>query len=229
VKKRAVFLDRDGVINRYAYRSEFGTIDSPAHPAEFSLLDGAGEGIAALNRIDLPVIVISNQPGIAKGKFSPALLDAINEEMRAQLARHGARVDAIYYCRHHPEGTVPEYRTDCDCRKPKPGLFVRAAAERNLDLAACFGIGDGVPDVLAGRAAGVTTLLLAPTRCTVCEEFAARGAVPDLLVRDLLHAAGMIRAALDGSADNRASNDSPAHLDSGACVLARAGANFPRH
>jgi len=203
MKARAVFLDRDGVINRYAYNPELGTVDSPARPEEFSLLGGAGEAIAALNRMDLPVIVVSNQPGISKGKFTPALLDAINDEMRAQLARHGARLDAIYYCRHHPEAVVAEYRADCDCRKPKPGLLRRAAAERNIDLASSFFIGDGVIDVLAGRAAGVATLLLAPSRCTVCDEFASRGAVPDFLVRDLPRAVEVIRARIASGLNGR--------------------------
>ena len=95
MKRRAVFLDRDGVINRYAYNSELGTVDSPAHPREFELLPGAAEAIAGFNQLGLPVIVVSNQPGIAKGKLSPSLLDAINEEMRIQLAREGARLDGV--------------------------------------------------------------------------------------------------------------------------------------
>lgn len=192
MKKPAVFLDRDGVINRYVYNSEFGTVDTPANPEEFNLLAGAAEAIAVLNRLDLPVIVVSNQPGIAKGKMSPKLLDAINEEMRAQLASAGARLDAVLYCRHHPDAVVADYRATCDCRKPKPGLLLRAALERNLDLGQSFFVGDDVSDVLAGRAAGVTTILLSPHRCTVCEEFSSRGAVPHLWARDLGHAVGTI-------------------------------------
>jgi D-sedoheptulose 7-phosphate isomerase len=229
MKGRAVFLDRDGVINRYAYNPEFGTVDSPARPAEFSLLPGAGEAIAELNRMNLPVIVVSNQPGIAKGKLSPPLLDAIDEEMRLQLARCGARLDAIYYCRHHPDAVCGEYRADCDCRKPKPGLLLRAAADRNLDLASCFLVGDGVSDILAGRAAGVSTLLLAPSRCTVCEEFSARGANPDALVRDLPLAVEAIRASLvSGLRAGRLADSAP--LAPAACVLAPgAGTYSARH
>lgn len=226
VKTRAVFLDRDGVINRYAYNADFGTVDSPARPEEFALLPGAAQAVAALNSLNLPVILISNQPGIAKGKLSPALLDAINEEMRAQLARCGARLDAVYYCRHHPEALVPEYRAACDCRKPKPGLLLRASAERNLDLASSFFVGDGVVDVLAGRAAGVVTLLLAPSRCTVCHEFALRGALPDFLARDLPHAVELIREKIaDGwrSVPPGASSDSAPRPASGPCILASRG------
>jgi D-sedoheptulose 7-phosphate isomerase len=198
MKKRAVFLDRDGVINRYAYNPELGTVDSPAHPSEFQLLPGAADAIGEFNRLGVPVIVVSNQPGIAKGKLSPRLLDAINEEMRVQLAREGARLDAVLYCRHHPEAVFDEYRVDCDCRKPKAGLLFRAANERSLDLSQSFLLGDDVPDILAGRAAGVTTMLFSPHRCTVCEEFSTRGAVPHHLVRDWKEAVITIREAIAG-------------------------------
>jgi len=194
----AVFLDRDGVINSYAYDSEFGTFDSPAHPEHFHLLPGAGEAIASLSHLNLQVIVVSNQPGIAKGKFTPWQLDTINEAMRLQLARSGARLDAVYYCRHHPEATLDAYRVDCDCRKPKPGMLLRAARERNIDLTRSFLVGDGVPDILAGGSAGVTTLLVSSPHCSVCQEFASRGALPDFSVRNLRHAAHVIAETLLG-------------------------------
>jgi D-sedoheptulose 7-phosphate isomerase len=219
MKKPAVFLDRDGVINRYAYNAELGTVDTPATPDEFELLPGADEAIAALNRLDLPVIVVSNQPGIAKGRMSPKLLDAINEKMRARLACAGARLDALLYCRHHPDAVIADYRADCDCRKPKPGLLLRAALERNLDLRESYFIGDDVSDVLAGRAAGVTTILLSPHRCTVCEEFSSRGAVPDLLVRDLGHAASAIAEMRAAGKTRLARSSAPASRETTACVL----------
>ncbi|HUJ32856.1 MAG TPA: HAD-IIIA family hydrolase [Candidatus Acidoferrum sp.] len=197
MKNRAVFLDRDGVLNRYVYNTEFGTVDSPAHPDEFDLLPGVAEAVAELNQLGLRVIVASNQPGIAKGKLTPWLLDTINEKMRAQLALAGARLDGVLYCRHHPEAVFDQYRVDCDCRKPRAGLLLRAAKEHNLDLSGSFMVGDDVPDVLAGRAAGVTTLLVSPHRCTVCEEFSSRGAYPDRVVRDLKEAATVVDELLN--------------------------------
>jgi D-sedoheptulose 7-phosphate isomerase len=225
MKRRAVFLDRDGVINRYAYNSELGTVDSPAHPGEFEVLPGAGEAIAELNRMGLPVIVVSNQPGIAKGKLSPSLLDAINEEMRIQLAREGARLDGVLYCRHHPEAIFDEYRMDCDCRKPKAGLLFRAADERAIDLSQSFLLGDDVSDILAGRAAGVTTVLLSPHRCTVCEEFSARGAVPDHLVRDWKEAVAFI-----GESIGQRTRMLPATPRTDSCVLggAQSGSDYTK-
>jgi D-sedoheptulose 7-phosphate isomerase len=196
MKKRAVFLDRDGVINRYAYDAEFGTVDTPATPEQFELLAGAGEAIAGLNQLGLPVIVVSNQPGIAKGKLTPQLLDAITTKMVQELAAVGARLDEVLYCLHHPEATLAKYRINCDCRKPNPGLLFRAAQEWKLDLAGSFLVGDGVQDILAGRAAGVTTVLLASRRCTVCEEFASRGAQPDRVAGDLKQATRAISEML---------------------------------
>jgi D-glycero-D-manno-heptose 1,7-bisphosphate phosphatase len=196
MKNRAVFLDRDGVVNRYSYDAESGTFDSPASPAVFKLLPFVGEAIASLNNDHIPVVVVSNQPGIAQGKFSTVQLDAINEEMRVRLAVFGAHLEGVLYCRHDPEGTVPGYSIACDCRKPKPGLLLRAAQERNIDLAHSFFIGNGVQDILAGRAAGVKTVLIAGFWCTVCEEFAARGAVPDFVARDLNEAVRRIEPFL---------------------------------
>jgi D-glycero-D-manno-heptose 1,7-bisphosphate phosphatase len=193
MRRPAVFLDRDGVINRYAYNAEFGTVDSPASAEQFELLPGAGEAIALLNRMRIPVIAVSNQPGVAHGKFSPTLLDAITEKMRAQLAAVGARLDGVLYCRHHPEGLLDQYRIDCECRLPKTGLLKRAEAERNLNLKASFLVVDGVEDILAGHAAGLTTLLVSPFGTVASREFSARGARPNCVVSNLMEAVTSIR------------------------------------
>src|SRR6266571_8902579 len=103
MNRRAVFLDRDGVINAYAYNQEFGTVDSPANPDEFALLRGAAEAIAQLNKAGLLAIVVSNQPGIAKGRFTPKLLEAMTDKMKRLVSGAGGRLDAVYYCPHHPE------------------------------------------------------------------------------------------------------------------------------
>jgi D-glycero-D-manno-heptose 1,7-bisphosphate phosphatase len=201
MRRPAVFLDRDGVINRYVYNAEFGTVDSPANAGQFELLPGVGEAIALLNRIPISVIAVSNQPGVAHGKFSPALLDTITEKMRAQLAEAGARLDGVLYCRHHPEGLLDPYRVDCECRLPRTGLLKRAATERNLNLEASYLVGDGVDGIFAGGAAGLTTFLVSPRGTTAGEEFSTRGARPNRVVSNLMEAVTSIRQLLRSSAE----------------------------
>lgn len=191
--KRAVFLDRDGVINRYFCHPEFGTIDSPANPDEFVLHEGVPEALQSLRAQGLVLIVVSNQPGIAKGRFTRDLLDATTEKM---LRDCGGLLDAVYYCLHHPHALLPEYRLNCECRKPKSGLLLRAAQELNLDLAGSYMIGDGVVDVAAGKAAGVQTILIAPRKSYVCSEFEERGMFPDFIAPDLRAAAEMIQTLM---------------------------------
>jgi D-sedoheptulose 7-phosphate isomerase len=199
----AVFLDRDGVINAYAYNTEFGTIDSPAHPDEFTLIPGAGKAIAKLNEAGLPVFVVSNQPGIAKGRFSPTLLEAVTEKMKRLVAEDGGRLDAVYYCLHHPESRLHTYRLACECRKPKPGLLFQAAGEWEIDLNRSYMIGDGVVDILAGRQAGAKTLFLGPRRGYVFYELERQNVWPDGIVSDLSEAVEFIRCAENGHAGQR--------------------------
>jgi D-glycero-D-manno-heptose 1,7-bisphosphate phosphatase len=191
---RAVFLDRDGVINSMVYNTEFGLIDSPANPDEFEFLPNAAEAVRIFNDLGLLTVIISNQPGIAKGKFSPALLEAMTNKMVEGLRSERARIDRVYYCMHHPEGVVEEYRRVCECRKPKPGMLFRAAHELDIHLAGSFFIGDGITDVQAGQAAGTQTILVYPSsRCYVCGELNDRKVQPDQIVNNLLEAAESIR------------------------------------
>ena len=192
MSQRAVFLDRDGVINAYTYNREFGTINSPANQHEFALLPGTAEAIAKLNEAGLLTIVVSNQPGVAKGKFTRAILEAVTQKMTASLEAQRAKLDGIYYCLHHPEAFLPEYRAVCGCRKPQPGLLVLAAQERNIDLARSYTVGDGVTDVQAGQAAGTITLFLSSVKCYACNELARHGAIPDFTVSSLSEAAELI-------------------------------------
>jgi len=200
--KRGVFLDRDGVINRMVYDAEHGTVDSPTNPDQFELLPGAAEAIRMLNEMGLPVVVVSNQPGIAKGKMTATLLEAITAKMCTGLAAVGARLDGIYYCLHHPEAALPEYRVQCECRKPKPGLLQRAANELGLSLANSWMVGDGLTDVLAGKAAGCTTVWLGTLKCDVCQLAREKDAIPDWVASDLPEAVRMIakKVKLDSGA-----------------------------
>lgn len=154
--RKAVFLDRDGVINH-----EVGDMRLPD---QFELIEDAARAIRKINKSEYLAISITNQPGLAKGFFSFDTLDEIHKKMDTLLGRDGAYLDGIYFCPHHPEkgfsGEIPELKIDCECRKPAPGLIFRAATEFNIDLKNSFFIGDRYTDILAGKNAGVKTVLL---------------------------------------------------------------------
>lgn len=196
--RRAVFLDRDGTINRMVYKPDFGLVDSPSNPAEFDLLPGIGEAIRAINEMGFLAIVVSNQPGIAKGKFSPPLLEAMTAKMHSGLAEAGARLDAVYYCLHHPEAVDETYRVHCDCRKPNPGLLKRASQEWQIDLSQSYLIGDGITDMGAGQAVGATTILLNSRKGYVYDELARQGVRPNCIVSSPAEAVEVIQGFENG-------------------------------
>ena len=198
MKTRAVFLDRDGVINPYKYNSEFGTFDSPLNPSEFDLLPGVTEAIAEINRMGLLAIVTSNQPGVAKGKYSRDLLEAIDGKMKSSLQLHGAKLDGAYYCLHHPHALLADYRIACACRKPKPGLLLKAAAELNIELEKSYMVGDDIVDIQAGRAAATMTFLISSRKCGLCEELRRQEAEPNFIAANLSEAVSLIRRAEAG-------------------------------
>ncbi|MBI4793385.1 MAG: D-glycero-beta-D-manno-heptose 1,7-bisphosphate 7-phosphatase [Deltaproteobacteria bacterium] len=150
--KPAVFLDRDGTINE-----QMGYIN---HIDRFHLLPGAAEAIRRLNLARIPVAVVTNQSGLARGYFPESLLIEVHRRMLAELARADAHVDGIYICPHHPEAKEERFRVECDCRKPKIGLFVRAARELGLDLARSYVVGDRWSDLKAAAACGAKGILV---------------------------------------------------------------------
>ena len=151
--RKAVFLDRDGTINVY---EPFLCAES-----KFELIDRAAEAIRAINRAGLLAVVVTNQPMVARGDITHEGLAALHEKMETLLGREGAYIDDLFYCPHHPhkgfEGEVPELKIVCDCRKPEPGLLLRAAEKYNIDLCASYIVGDRESDCEAGRRAGCHT------------------------------------------------------------------------
>ncbi len=145
--KRAVFIDRDGTLSE-----EVGYIN---HPERFRLFPYAAEAIRHLNENGWLAIVTTNQAGVARGYFSEEIIGIVHKGMEDQLAIDGARLDAIYYCAHHPSVGEPPYRVDCDCRKPKPGLITRAATDFDVDLKSSWMVGDRYSDIEMARNAGV--------------------------------------------------------------------------
>lgn len=145
--RRAAFLDRDGVINRdtgYLHRWE-----------DFEFLPGVLGALQRLHGAGHPLVIVTNQSGIARGYYTEAAYQALTTHMCRTMAEAGAPPLAVYHCPHHPAGQVPGLAVDCDCRKPRPGLLRRAATEHALDLDASFMVGDKLADVQAARAAGV--------------------------------------------------------------------------
>ena len=191
---KAIFLDRDGVVNELVYHEEHGLMDSPSTAEQFVLIDGAGEAINRFRDMGYKVIIISNQPGMAKEHMSRQNFDEICQKMRDELAIDGAFLDGEYYCFHHPKARVAELRVNCECRKPKPGLLLQAAQELGIDLAQSWMIGDGITDVKAGKAAGVRTVLLGRMRCDLCHLMEEEDARPDSICTDLLDVVDKIAA-----------------------------------
>ena len=155
-KQKAVFLDRDGTINKY--------VGFLRNINDFELIDGVSEAIKRINASGYLAIVITNQPVIARGEVTYEELNEIHNKMETILGNEGAYLDAIYYCPHHPDsgfdGEIKELKIDCDCRKPKPGLLLKAAEELNIDLSQSWMIGDSKNDIMAGKNAGCKTALI---------------------------------------------------------------------
>lgn len=155
-KQKAVFLDRDGTINKY--------VGFLRNINDFELIDGVAEAIKKINASGYLAIVVTNQPVVARGEVAFQELEEIHNKMETELGLQGAYLDAIYYCPHHPhkgyEGEVPELKIECDCRKPKPGMLLKAADDYNIDLSQSYMIGDGENDIKAGLAAGCKAILV---------------------------------------------------------------------
>jgi D-glycero-D-manno-heptose 1,7-bisphosphate phosphatase len=191
---KAVFLDRDGVINKLIYHHEHGIIDSPFTVEQFSLINGVGAAIKKLREHDYKVILASNQPGIAKESLSRKVFKDIRKRMTSLLAVAGTRLDGEYYCLHHPEAVIPRLRTSCECRKPKPGLLLQAARELDIDLSQSWMVGDGITDIQAGKRAGCRTILIGRMKCELCELMNRHDAMPDFIAPNLKEAARYILA-----------------------------------
>ncbi|WP_276840246.1 D-glycero-beta-D-manno-heptose 1,7-bisphosphate 7-phosphatase [Anaerovibrio lipolyticus] len=144
---KAVFFDRDGTLNEevhYLHKIE-----------DFKWIEGAIDAIKYCNDNGYLAIVITNQSGVARGYYPESEIMKLYDWMNTDLAKHGAHLDGIYYCPHHPTGKVKKYAIECDCRKPKPGMLFKAQKDHNIDLKSSYLIGDGARDVECAEAAGV--------------------------------------------------------------------------
>ena len=147
MKSKAVFFDRDGVLNK--------DVDYLYKISDLRWVEGAREAVAYLTQLGYKIFIVTNQSGIARGFYTVEDMQKLHENMQRKIAASGGRIEKIYYCPHHPEGSVPEYTGVCDCRKPKPGMLLQALAEYDIDKEQSFLVGDSKRDVEAAEAAGV--------------------------------------------------------------------------
>lgn len=152
MKKRAIFLDRDGTINE--------DVGYPDKPSQVKIFSSSFDAVAKINASGFLAVIITNQSGIGRGYLTEADLEEIHQKMKSDFAERGVRVDGIYVCPHYELSLIPRYRKDCDCRKPKPGLALRAAKDLGIDLAGSYFIGDKVEDVLFGLNIGARPVLV---------------------------------------------------------------------
>lgn len=183
MRRPAAFIDRDGVLNEersFVHR-----------PEDFKLVPGAIEALRLLQEAGYRLVVVTNQSGIARGLYREADYLALTAHMRSSLEARGVRLDGVEYCPHLPDAPLARYRADCDCRKPRPGMLLKAIEALDIEPRASFLVGDRLSDVEAGRAAGVGRCFLVRTGYELSEEAMARadGVFADLLacVRDVLN------------------------------------------
>lgn len=181
--RRAIFLDRDGTLNvevNYLHRIE-----------DLVLVPGAAEAVRSLSRVGFLVVVVTNQAGIARGYYDESALHTLHEEIQRRLVAEGARIDAFYFCPHHPE-----FGGACECRKPAPGMLRQAARDHGIDLSCSWLIGDTRGDISAGHAAGCRTILVRSGYGAQAEAALGSGDAPqpEAIVEDLPAATAYILA-----------------------------------
>ena len=186
MSRPAIFMDRDGTVS-----DEVGYVN---HIDRYRLLPRSAAAIRRINEAGYLSFVVTNQAGVARGLFDEALILKVHETLNRWLGESGARLDGIYYCPHHPKEGQPPWRLDCDCRKPKPGLLLRAAREHDVDLSASYMIGDTVLDIEAARNVGATGVLVLTGYGKGDQIFrmAQRGLQPAFIAPDLLDAVDWI-------------------------------------
>ena len=157
-------------------------------PGSLNLFPVLPEALKTLHRAGYLTILVSNQPGIAKGHMTLNNFELIRQKMKSELMKDGAELDGEYYCLHHPEAVVEEYRVQCDCRKPLPGLLLKAARENDIDLKQSWMIGDNLSDIQAGKAAGCRTILIGTMKCDLCRLMSEKNIFPDKIVGNVAEA-----------------------------------------
>ena len=187
----ALFLDRDGTLVK--------EVNYLTRVDQLQMLDSSAEALRLAHAAGMATVLITNQSAVARGMLAEADLHVIHRRLSEMIVEQGGILDAVYYCPHHPEGSVPEYIASCQCRKPQPGLIRRAARELGLDLPGSLMVGDTLKDVEAGQRAGCTAVLV-ETGYGIHEaaQIEPGGTVPDFIAPDLLAAVRWFLARRNG-------------------------------
>lgn len=184
MSRRAIFLDRDGTVNV--------EVDFLSDPDDVRLEEGAGKALRLLGEAGFALIVVTNQSGVARGYHGEDDVRAVNHRIEELLKEEGVAIEGFYHCPHHPEGTVERFARVCDCRKPAPGLLLKAAGDLGVDMKASYIIGDSARDLEAGRRAGVGTVLVRTGYGARAEAGVLEEQLADFIADDILAAAEWI-------------------------------------
>jgi len=182
MKRKAVFLDRDGTLN-----IDRGFVHKRK---DFVFIEGALEAVASLKKKGFIVVIVTNQSGVGRGLYTESDVHALHDYISDELRKLGAGIDRFYYCPHHPDASIEKYRKDCACRKPRPGMILRAVRELHIDPKGSYMVGDSGRDIEAGKEAGLFSILIDENKENGdTENYAVK---PDLVVRSLHEAAQYI-------------------------------------
>lgn len=158
--KKALFLDRDGVLTQLVYDTMLGIVRTPLNVQELKLTPYAIEFLQEIKKLGYSTFIVSNQPDIGLGRISQKTFDTFHKKITNFFSATNGSIDGYYYCFHHPFAIITKYKKNCDCQKPKPGLLLQAQKEHEIDLSHSWMIGDGVNDIIAGHEAGCKTMLI---------------------------------------------------------------------
>lgn len=192
MKNKVIFLDRDGVINKMVYQKEEGIIDTPFSGSQFELVEFVPKAISQLRTAGYKIIIISNQPGIAKGYYTKKTSEIIRKKMHSLLEKNEAKIDDEFYCFHHPHAKNLHYKKKCNCRKPNIGLIKKASKIHNIDIKHSYFIGDGIVDLEAATKAGCKSIFIGNINSTLSNILKTKNLKPIYIAHDLLEAVGYI-------------------------------------
>lgn len=174
------------------YAKDNSIVDTPSTPQQFKIIKGVTKAIMIIKKLGYKVIIISNQPGIAKGYYNKKTFDMIREKMHKKFLSSNVKIDDEFYCFHHPNAKLAKYKKKCSCRKPGIGLIKKAAKSYNLDLGKSYFIGDGIVDMEAAKKAGCKSIFVGNINSAVTDLFSKKNINPQYIAHDLLDAVRFI-------------------------------------